>query len=161
MRLFNTIVELRDYLDKQPQKTIGLVPTMGALHDGHMSLVRQARSDCDRVIVSIFVNPLQFGENEDLDQYPRPAAEDRVLCESAQVDAIFMPSPQSLYGSERPNLSTVTQVTPPKDMTSGLCGLSRPTHFQGVATVITKLLKYCASDTRLFWAKGRPASCHS
>ncbi len=153
VRLFNTVAELRHYLSDHPGQTVGLVPTMGALHDGHMSLVRQARSDCDLVVVSIFVNPLQFGDNEDLDQYPRPAAEDAALCKSAQVDAIFMPSPQALYGVARPNLSTVTQVMPPKDMTSGLCGLSRPTHFQGVATVVTKLLNIVRPTRAYFGQK--------
>ncbi len=153
VKLLNTVAELHHYLSDRVGQTIGLVPTMGALHEGHMSLAEQARSDCDLVIVSIFVNPLQFGENEDLDQYPRPAAADQALCSSAQVDAIFMPSSQALYGVARPHLSTVTQVVPPKEMTSGLCGLSRPTHFQGVATVITKLLNIVRPTRAYFGQK--------
>ncbi len=113
---------------------------MGALHAGHLSLIERARQACDVVIVSIFVNPLQFGPQEDLTQYPRPTAEDTALCQSAAVDVIFMPSPEALYGSAYPNLSTVTQVTPPVSLTRPLCGRTRPTHFQGVATVVTKLL---------------------
>ncbi len=113
---------------------------MGALHAGHLSLIERARQDCDVVVVSIFVNPLQFGPQEDLAQYPRPTAEDTALCQSAGVDVIFMPSSEALYGVAYPNLSTVTQVIPPASMTSRLCGRSRPTHFQGVATVVTKLL---------------------
>ena len=153
MKLFNTVAGLRHFLDSRIDKTIGLVPTMGALHAGHMSLVQQARNHCELVIVSIFVNPLQFGENEDLDQYPRPTDEDAALCTSAQVDAIFMPSPQALYGVARPTLSTVTQVIPPKEMTSVLCGMSRPTHFQGVATVVTKLLNIVRPTRAYFGQK--------
>lgn len=143
MRLFNTVAALRHYLNAVSggkSKTVGLVPTMGALHAGHLSLVAQARRDCDIVVVSIFVNPLQFGPNEDLDRYPRPADEDTALCAKAAVDAIFMPSPAELYGSANPDLDSFTQVTPPKSMIALLCGQSRPTHFQGVATVVTKLL---------------------
>jgi pantoate ligase / CMP/dCMP kinase len=150
LRLFNTVAELLHYRADQGRaddgradrnaQTIGFVPTMGALHAGHRSLIESARQTCDTVIVSIFVNPLQFGPQEDLAQYPRPTAEDTALCQSAGVDVIFMPSPEALYGVDYPNLSTVTQVIPPITMTSHLCGRTRPTHFQGVATVVTKLL---------------------
>jgi len=140
VRLFNTVAELRSYLDGCTDKTVGLVPTMGALHAGHLSLVEQARKDCQIVVVSIFVNPLQFGPNEDLSSYPRPQEEDAALCEQADVEAIFMPPPAELYGTAHPDLESVTQVVPPKQMTALLCGRSRPTHFLGVATVITKLL---------------------
>ncbi|MEL7051302.1 MAG: pantoate--beta-alanine ligase [Cyanobacteria bacterium J06588_5] len=148
VQLLNTIPELRNYLDAlsdgseagQRDRTIGLVPTMGALHAAHRSLIDRSRQTDDIVIVSIFVNPLQFSANEDLDQYPRPQAADQALCEAAGVDAIFMPSPQAFYGTARPDLSAVTQVVPPLSMVNTLCGHSRPTHFQGVATVVTKLL---------------------
>jgi pantoate ligase / CMP/dCMP kinase len=145
LRLFNTVAEFHHYQAKQSREeqigqSIGFVPTMGALHVGHLSLIQQARQACDQVVVSIFVNPLQFGPHEDLDQYPRPTAEDTALCQSAGVDVIFMPSSETLYGVAYPNLSTVTQVMPPASMTQGLCGRTRPTHFQGVATVVTKLL---------------------
>lgn len=139
MRLFNTVTGLCEYLD-QCELTIGLVPTMGALHAGHLSLINQARRFNDTVVVSIFVNPLQFGPSEDLDRYPRPQQADQALCRAAGVDIIFMPSPLELYGTPRPDLLTVTQVVPPPAMTDPLCGRSRPGHFQGVATVVTKLL---------------------
>ena len=141
MQLLNTVAELRHYLSRRAgDRPVGLVPTMGALHAGHLSLVRRAGQDCGTVIVSIFVNPLQFGPDEDLDCYPRPQEADRALCEAAGVSAIFMPSPVALYGMPRPDLSAVTQVVPPARMTQLLCGRSRPGHFQGVATVVTKLL---------------------
>ena len=146
MQLFHTISALRDYLskfrsgDERSGRSVGFVPTMGALHAGHLSLIERSRQTDHIVIVSIFVNPLQFAPGEDLDQYPRPKEADQSLCESAGVDAIFMPSPTVLYGTARPNLSTVTQVVPPVTMANILCGRTRPTHFQGVATVITKLL---------------------
>lgn len=150
MQLFNTIAELHSYLENCSREncsdahgrhqSIGLVPTMGALHEGHLSLIARSRQTDAIVIVSIFVNPLQFGPNEDLDAYPRPQAQDQALCKSAGVDAIFMPAPSELYGSSQPDLTCVTQVVPPQAMTRVLCGQSRPTHFQGVATVVTKLL---------------------
>ena len=157
MRVFNAVTELRHYL-KTALKTgkgqsVGLVPTMGALHAGHLSLIKQARGDCDVVVVSIFVNPLQFGLNEDLDQYPSPAAEDKALCQTAGVDAIFMPSSRHLYGVPYPSLSTVTQVVPPSHLISRLCGRSRPTHFQGVATVVTKLLNIVRPTRAYFGQK--------
>ncbi|MEM6448956.1 MAG: bifunctional pantoate--beta-alanine ligase/(d)CMP kinase [Cyanobacteria bacterium P01_D01_bin.105] len=140
MRLFNTVADLRHYLDKNVNQTVGLVPTMGALHAGHLSLIEQARKDCQIVVVSIFVNPLQFGPNEDLARYPRPKEEDTTLCQQAGVDVIFMPPSVELYGIAKPALETFTQIMPPKGMTALLCGRARPTHFQGVATVVTKLL---------------------
>ena len=157
VQLFNTVTDLQDYLDQQAQQTVsptvGLVPTMGALHAGHRSLMEQARQMCDLVVVSIFVNPLQFGPHEDLDRYPRPQQEDRALCQAAGVDIIFMPSPAELYGSAQPDLSTVTQVVPPQAMTRGLCGRARPTHFLGVATVVTKLLNIVRPTHSFFGQK--------
>jgi pantoate ligase/cytidylate kinase len=120
--------------------TVGLVPTMGALHDGHLSLIRRARQQSDRVIVSIFVNPLQFGPQEDLAQYPRSLAADLAQCEAAGVDAVFVPSPALLYGSDSPEAHQLTQVMPPPSLVQTLCGPHRPGHFAGVATVVTKLL---------------------
>ncbi|MEL7140918.1 MAG: bifunctional pantoate--beta-alanine ligase/(d)CMP kinase [Cyanobacteria bacterium J06573_11] len=153
MQLFHTISELRDYLsDYRSGEHIGLVPTMGALHAGHLSLIERSRQADQIVIVSIFVNPLQFAPTEDLDQYPRPKEADQALCEAVGVDAIFMPSPIMLYGSAQPDLSTVTQVVPPVAMTNILCGRSRPTHFQGVATVVTKLLNI-VQPTRAYFGQ--------
>ncbi|MEP0752361.1 bifunctional pantoate--beta-alanine ligase/(d)CMP kinase [Trichocoleus sp. Lan] len=154
VRLFTTTAGLHCYLDlyRHPLK-IGFVPTMGALHAGHLSLIQHARRDNDRVIVSIFVNPLQFGPTEDFQQYPRRLEQDWQLCEQAGVDAIFAPAPEEMYGmrnvertlapvpdSQLPIPNDLTQVVPPESMTSLLCGRSRPGHFQGVATVVAKLL---------------------
>jgi pantoate ligase / CMP/dCMP kinase len=140
VRLLSTVIELKHYLDQHRHQRVGLVPTMGALHAGHLSLIAMARQSSEVVIVSIFVNPLQFGPSEDLERYPRPQKADQALCESAGVDIIFMPSARELYGADRPDISTVTQVIPPQALADRLCGRSRPGHFQGVATVVTKLL---------------------
>ena len=153
MRLFNTVSELRQHLGQHEPETIGLVPTMGALHAGHRSLIEKARQTTDIVVVSIFVNPLQFGPGEDLDRYPRPHQADRDLCKSAGVDVIFMPPVAELYGSSNPDLSTFTQVVPPQHMTSVLCGKSRPTHFQGVATIVAKLLNIVRPTHAFFGQK--------
>lgn len=152
LHLFNTIAALQAYLATVEDRSVGLVPTMGALHAGHLSLIERSRQENDVVIVSIFVNPLQFAPNEDLERYPRPAKEDQALCESVGADAIFMPSPEELYGSAQPDLSTVTQVVPPVSMVDTLCGHSRPTHFQGVATVVTKLLNL-VKPTRAYFGQ--------
>ena len=145
------------------QKTVGFVPTMGALHAGHLSLIEKARQTADIIVVSIFVNPLQFGPTEDFEQYPRPQRSDQEICQLAGVDALFMPSVAELYGSlqadplqpSRPklDLSTLTQVVPPPSLTSSLCGRSRPTHFQGVATVVTKLLNVVRPTYAFFGQK--------
>ncbi|MGD1897353.1 MAG: bifunctional pantoate--beta-alanine ligase/(d)CMP kinase [Phormidesmis sp.] len=153
MQLLNTLVALQTYLRTLQGRTIGLVPTMGALHAGHMSLIERSRQENDCVVVSIFVNPLQFGPSEDLDRYPRPAKADQALCEAAGVDVIFMPSPQELYGTPQPDFSNVTQVVPPPAMVNTLCGHSRPTHFQGVATVVTKLLNIVRPTRAYFGQK--------
>ena len=148
MLSFETILGLRCYLDAQPTATIGLVPTMGALHQGHHSLIDRARQENDLVIVSIFVNPLQFALGEDLDKYPRQLAADRQLCLEAGVDLIFNPTSESLnLGDE------LTQVLPPASLTSGLCGRSRPHHFTGVATIVTKLLQIARPTNSYFGQK--------
>jgi pantoate ligase/cytidylate kinase len=126
---------------------------MGGLHDGHLSLIRQARAENDIVIVSIFVNPLQFGPGEDLDRYPRTDARDLQLCEAAEVDGVFMPTPAVLYGTPSPQPGGFTQVVPPKTMTGVLCGPYRPGHFEGVATVVTKLLSLVQPDRAYFGRK--------
>jgi pantoate--beta-alanine ligase len=114
--------------------TVGFVPTMGYLHEGHLSLVRAARADTDVVVVSIFVNPLQFGAGEDLDAYPRDLERDRELAAGAGVDVLFVPATAEMY--PEPVATTVTVA----GVSAGLEGASRPTHFAGVATVVTKLL---------------------
>ncbi len=127
---------------------VGLVPTMGALHVGHLSLIQQARYENRIVVVSIFVNPLQFSPGEDFQQYPRTLEQDKVLCEQAGVDAIFAPVPEVLFSDE-----SVTQVVPPSELTQGLCGRSRPGHFQGVATIVAKLLNLVQPERAYFGQK--------
>ena len=135
---------------------------MGALHAGHLSLIQKARQENDRVIVSIFVNPLQFAPHEDLQQYPRTLEQDQQLCQQAGVDAIFAPMPIELYGSpeqgdqtegDRLDGNSVTQVIPPPALIAGLCGRFRPGHFQGVATVVAKLLNIVQPDRAYFGQK--------
>ncbi len=152
MLSFETILGLRCHLEAQPTAisppTIGFVPTMGALHQGHRSLIDRARQENDLVIVSIFVNPLQFAPGEDLDKYPRQLAADRQLCTEAGVDVIFSPTTKSLnLGDE------LTQVVPPTSLTSGLCGRARPGHFTGVATIVTRLLQIIRPTNSYFGQK--------
>ena len=159
MLIFQKITELRSHLQPQiPNKKIGLVPTMGALHVAHLSLIKRAVSENDLVVVSIFVNPLQFSPTEDLQQYPRQLEEDCKLCEQIGVDIIFAPSVTEIYGKATSTDSTQslnlnTQVIPPTTMTSVLCGRFRPGHFQGVATVVTKLLNVVQPNTAYFGKK--------
>jgi pantoate ligase / CMP/dCMP kinase len=127
---------------------IGLVPTMGALHQGHQSLIQRARKENAIAIVSIFVNPLQFGPTEDFSQYPRTLAQDLALCQQCGVDAVFLPEAADLVSS-----SPITQVVPPVNLTEGLCGRSRPNHFQGVATIVLKLLNLVQPDRAYFGRK--------
>jgi pantoate ligase / CMP/dCMP kinase len=115
--------------------SVGFVPTMGSLHQGHLSLINLARQNNDCVVVSIFVNPLQFGSGEDYLKYPRDLESDRQVCQDAGVDFIFAPNVEELYG-----LGLTTKVLPPETMTKVLCGRSRIGHFTGVATVVAKLL---------------------
>ncbi|HEY9906986.1 MAG TPA: bifunctional pantoate--beta-alanine ligase/(d)CMP kinase [Thermosynechococcaceae cyanobacterium] len=170
MRLFTTVVGLRCYLNLHrsiPPSSeavtyeaspigaapmVGLVPTMGALHVGHLSLIQQARRENKIVVVSIFVNPLQFGPSEDLQKYPRPLERDRALCEAANVDVIFAPTAEEM-GVSSGRDKTQTQVIPPELLTSGLCGRSRLGHFQGVATIVTKLLNLVQPDRAYFGQK--------
>ncbi|MDP8962812.1 MAG: bifunctional pantoate--beta-alanine ligase/(d)CMP kinase [Cyanobacteriota bacterium] len=157
MRLFTTTAGLRCYLEGQRSgKDVGLVPTMGALHPGHLSLIERARRENAIVIVSIFVNPLQFGPTEDFQRYPRPLEADRQLCEQVGVDAIFAPTIVELYGNRLPTSDMsdqLTQVVPPAAMTSVLCGRSRQGHFQGVSTVVTKLLNLVQPERAYFGQK--------
>jgi pantoate--beta-alanine ligase len=151
MEEFSTISGLRDALAAARRRTatIGFVPTMGNLHDGHLRLVEACRSRCDVTVVSIYVNPLQFGPNEDLDSYPRTLAEDRSKLERAGVDHLFVPGDAELYpdGRERQTRVAVPAVT---DI---LCGQSRPGHFDGVATVVLKLFNIVQPDYAFFGKK--------
>ncbi|RMD61839.1 MAG: pantoate--beta-alanine ligase, partial [Alphaproteobacteria bacterium] len=128
-------------------RSIGFVPTMGALHAGHMALVARARSECDRVVVSIFVNPTQFNDADDLARYPRSEARDAALLEAAHVDLLFAPPAAEMYPD---GFATTVQVA---GLTECLCGLARPGHFAGVATVVAKLLAQVAPDVAYFGEK--------
>lgn len=149
MELLRTIEEARQFVlsQKKREKSIGLVPTMGYLHEGHLSLVHTAREQNDVVVVSIFVNPTQFGPQEDLDRYPRDLEKDRNSCSQASVDAIFMPAAEEMY-PER--FHTWVQVD---TITETLCGASRPGHFRGVATVVSKLFNIIQPDRAYFGLK--------
>lgn len=127
--------------------SVGLVPTMGYLHPGHVSLIERARKENDMVVVSIFVNPIQFGPNEDLDKYPRDMAHDTEACEKAGADLIFTPEPSEMYPSE--NLAFVDI----KELGNGLCGAKRPGHFRGVCTVVSKLFNIVLPDRAYFGEK--------
>ena len=132
---------------KKAGLSIGLVPTMGYLHEGHKSLIDAARRENDRVAVSIFVNPMQFGPNEDLESYPRDLEKDAALCEEARVDLIFHPQPEEMYA---PGFCTYVDMD---GLTTQLCGKSRPTHFRGVQTVVLKLFHIVAPDRAYFGQK--------
>lgn len=136
LEVITTIPRLRERLspERAAGKRIGFVPTMGYLHEGHLSLARRARQECDVVVMSIFVNPLQFGANEDFDRYPRDLARDRDLAEEAGVDLLFHPGVEEMYPR-----GTLTTVRVDEKLTGRLCGRSRPGHFDGVATVVSKL----------------------
>lgn len=127
--------------------TVGLVPTMGYLHEGHESLIKRAVSECDRVMVSVFLNPIQFAPNEDLATYPRDFAADTVLIENAGADLVFHPEPSELYA---PDACTFVNV---EGITSELCGKTRPTHFRGVCTVVSKLMNISQADRAYFGQK--------
>ena len=132
---------------KKQGKRIGFVPTMGFLHEGHLSLIRKAAKDTDCVVVSIFVNPIQFGPGEDFKKYPRDPKRDLRLCRDNGVDAVFIPTPKMLYGN---GFSTYVDV---KDLTNGLCGIQRPGHFKGVATVVAKFFNIIRPDKAYFGQK--------
>ena len=152
MRLFQTIAGLRIYLSQErPQKRVGLVPTMGALHPGHRSLIEQARRENELVVVSIFVNPLQFGPTEDLGKYPRLLEQDCQICEDLGVDAVFAPTPETLGISS--NEPTQTMVIPPESLTRHLCGAFRPGHFAGVTTIVSKLFNIIQPEIAYFGEK--------
>ena len=154
--LIKKINELREYIQpyKADKDTIGLVPTMGALHDGHLSLIKAAKEKCDRVVVSVFVNPIQFGPNEDYNKYPRTLEADYNLCKQNGVDVVFSPSPSEMYGEgfilSNDNL---TYVCPPFNYTDKLCGKSRVGHFDGVCTVVNKLFNIVQPDFAFFGEK--------
>jgi len=147
--VLRSIADLRAALApwRRAGETIGLVPTMGALHEGHLSLVRLAKAECRRAVATIFVNPSQFGANEDLSAYPRDEAADRKLLDGAEADLLFAPAVGEIYP---PGFATTVSVA---GLTDHLCGPHRPGHFAGVATVVTKLLVQALPDRAYFGEK--------
>lgn len=151
MKTTQQIDELRHSIHtwRQQQETIAFVPTMGNLHQGHLNLVREAKQHADRVVVSIFVNPMQFGKNEDLSNYPRTLVQDREALAMLGVDLLFTPDESTLYPHGM-DVQTLVQVPYLSDI---LCGASRPGHFTGVATVVTKLFHLVQPDVAIFGKK--------
>lgn len=149
MEIAKTITDVRTVVTfyQNAQESIGLVPTMGYLHTGHVSLIEKARKSCDRVIVSIFVNPIQFGPNEDFNRYPRDLDRDLELCRDAGADLVFVPEVSDMYPTA--NLAYLDI----RSLGEYLCGASRPGHFQGVLTVVAKLFNICQPDQAFFGEK--------
>ena len=150
MEIYGEISKVRAAVKawKKDGLTVGFVPTMGYLHEGHKSLIDAARKENDRVVVSIFVNPMQFGPTEDLESYPRDLKKDAALCEAAGVDIIFHPEPEEMYADG------FCSYVDMNGLTTELCGKSRPIHFRGVQT-----LPHCNSGPRILWPERCPAAC--
>jgi pantoate--beta-alanine ligase len=150
MIVIRSIHELRNYLSQQRNQhnlTVGLVPTMGYLHEGHVSLIKRAKETCQMVVLSIFVNPIQFGPNEDFDKYPRDEVRDLQTADNAGVDVVFMPTVEEMYPTPSKTRVTVSELT------TRLCGASRPGHFDGVTTVVSKLFHIVQPDQAFFGLK--------
>lgn len=149
MKIVNTINEVREAIKAWHKQglTVGLVPTMGYLHEGHASLIARASKENDRVVVSDFVNPIQFAPNEDLASYPRDIDRDAKVCEENGADIIFHPTPEEMYHKD---FSTFVDITGPSEE---LCGKSRPIHFRGVCTVVSKLFLIASPDRAYFGQK--------
>lgn len=149
MRIYEEISKIRETVTawKKDGLTIGLVPTMGYLHEGHKSLIDTARRENDRVVVSVFVNPMQFGPSEDFASYPRDLKKDAKLCEDAGVDVIFHPTAEEMY------TEGFCSYVDMNGLTTELCGKSRPTHFRGVQTVVLKLFNIVTPDKAYFGQK--------
>ena len=152
--LVHTIEELRQKRAEWKELKVGIVPTMGALHEGHLSLIKKAKETCDKVVVSVFVNPIQFGPSEDFDKYPRTLDKDMELCNSVGVDLVFAPTPKEMYGEgNRLSNDTLTYVCPPFFYVNKLCGKTRVGHFDGVCTVVLKLFNIVQPDYGFFGQK--------
>ena len=149
MEILTTKNEVKLQIKKWKEQglSIGFVPTMGFLHEGHLSLITHSVADNARTVVSIFVNPTQFGPDEDFDSYPRDLDRDAILCENAGADVIFHPEADNMYGE---NFSTYVDI---HNLGDELCGKSRPTHFKGVCTVVSKLLNIVTPDSAYFGQK--------
>ncbi|UCF65319.1 MAG: pantoate--beta-alanine ligase [bacterium] len=149
MKIFEDIPDMQKFAEsvRKSGKRIGLVPTMGYLHEGHLSLIRNIRKSCDVVVVSVFVNPTQFGIGEDLNKYPRDFKRDQELCRKENVDIVFYPEVPKMYPEGYDTYITVEKF-------SGImCGVSRPTHFQGVTTVVAKLFNIVKPHIAIFGEK--------
>ncbi len=149
METFTSSAELHAWsvAQKRLGRVVGLVPTMGNLHEGHLSLIREARRRCDAVVVSLFVNPTQFGPNEDYEAYPRTEAQDLALCEAEGADAVFLPSAAEMYPED------ASVWVDEGALSRGYCGAERPGHFRGVCTVVAKLFNIAAPDVAIFGQK--------
>ena len=149
MKIVSTVDDVRKQIKewKMQGQSVGFVPTMGYLHEGHKSLVDCARKENDRIVVSIFVNPMQFGPAEDLADYPRDLEHDAQICESAGADLIFHPEPEEMYAGDFCSFVDMSVLT------EGLCGKTRPVHFRGVCTVVTKLFNIVTPDRAYFGQK--------
>ncbi len=149
MKVVKTVDEVRNIVREWRKEglSVGFVPTMGYLHEGHQSLIAKAAAQNDRVVVSVFVNPMQFGENEDLDSYPRDLKRDSELCEKTGAHLIFNPEPKEMYNSG------FCSFVDMNGLTKGLCGKSRPGHFRGVCTVVLKLFNIVKPDRAYFGQK--------
>lgn len=149
MKIVETIQEVRDQVKEWRKQglTVGLVPTMGYLHEGHKSLIDRAVAENDKVVVSVFVNPMQFGPKEDLASYPRDLERDAALCEGAGAALIFHPQPEEMYHDDFSSFVDMNTLT------GGLCGKTRPIHFRGVCTVVSKLFNIVVPDKAYFGQK--------
>jgi len=149
MEIIHTVSNMQKKADeiRRNNKTIGFVPTMGYLHKGHLSLIEKAKKIADFIVVSIFVNPTQFGPNEDLDKYPRNFERDEKLCRDAGADVIFYPKTEEIYPEPYFTFVEVTEIT------GSLCGLSRPEHFKGVTTIVNKLFNIVKPHKAVFGQK--------
>ncbi|MEA1960123.1 MAG: pantoate--beta-alanine ligase [Bacillota bacterium] len=150
MKVFNQIQAMQDWCKEKKQQgySVGLVPTMGYLHEGHVTLVRQAKKQCDVVVVSIFVNPIQFGQGEDFEDYPRDLEKDNFLLEAEQVDAIFAPTAREMFPH---GFNTFVEAY--GEISQKLCAQARPGHFKGVTTVVSKLFHICLPEQAFFGQK--------
>ncbi len=149
MKIIDNVKELKEEI-KKLKGSIGLVPTMGALHDGHLSLIKRATRENDNVVVSVFVNPIQFAPSEDLDKYPRQPEKDIQLCKNEGVKIVFIPKISEMYSDDKGNL---TLICPPYNVVDKLCGKSRPGHFDGVCSVVAKLFNLTKANKAYFGQK--------
>jgi len=149
MIIFENILDMQNFAEssRKKGKRIGLVPTMGYLHEGHLSLIRNMRKNCDVLVVSIFVNPAQFGISEDLNKYPRDFERDQELCRKEDVDVVFYPEASTMYPEDYDTYITVEKLS------TIMCGISRPTHFRGVTTVVAKLFNIIKPQIAIFGEK--------